>query len=36
MAIDYNTLTLSENNDLNINEDVSSAETDALDSGREV
>jgi len=36
MSIDYSTLTLSENNDLNINEDVNAAENDAVQFGREV
>jgi len=36
MAIDYSTLTLSENTDLNVNEDVSAAETSAGHFGREV
>lgn len=36
MSIDYNTLTLTENNDLNINEDVNAAENDAVQFGREV
>jgi len=34
VSIDYNTLTLTENNDLNINEDVNAAETDAVQFGR--
>jgi replicative DNA helicase len=34
VSIDYNTLTLMENNDLNINEDVNAAETDAVQFGR--
>jgi len=34
VSIDYNTLTLMENNDLNINEDVNTAETDAVQFGR--
>ena len=36
MSIDYTTLTLSENNELNINEDVNAAENDAVQFGREV
>jgi len=34
VSIDYNTLTLTENNDLNINEDVNAAEDDAVQFGR--
>jgi len=34
VSIDYNTLTLTENNDLNINEDVNAAENDAVQFGR--
>tara|TARA_R110002020_G_scaffold49771_1_gene141369 strand:+ start:645 stop:1991 length:1347 start_codon:yes stop_codon:yes gene_type:complete len=34
VSIDYNTLTLTENNDLNINEDVNTAENDAVQFGR--
>ena len=34
ISIDYNTLTLMENNDLNINEDVNTAENDAVQFGR--
>jgi len=34
VSIDYNTLTLMENNDLNINEDVNTAENDAVQFGR--
>ena len=36
LAIDYNTLTITENTDLNINQDISNAEDDAVNSGREV
>ena len=34
VSIDYNTLTLTENNDLNVNEDVNAAENDAVQFGR--
>ena len=34
VGIDYNTLTITENNDLNVNEDVNAAETDAVQFGR--
>ena len=36
VGIDYNTLTITENNDLNVNEDVNAAENDAVQFGREV
>ena len=36
MSIDYTTLTLEENNDLNINDDINAAENDAVQFGREV
>jgi len=36
MSIDYTTLTLEENNDLNVNDDINAAENDAVQFGREV
>ena len=36
MSIDYTTLTLEENNDLNVNDDIDAAENDAVQFGREV
>ena len=36
MSIDYTTLTLSENNDLNVNDDINAAENDAVQFGRQV
>ena len=36
LGIDYNTLTLTENNDLNINDDINAAEDDAVQFGRVV
>ena len=36
LAIDYNTLSLSENNELNVNDDINAAENDAVEFGREV
>ena len=36
LSIDYNTLTLTENNDLNINDDINAAEDDAVQFGRTV
>ena len=36
LGIDYNTLTLTENNDLNVNDDINAAEDDAVQFGRVV
>ena len=36
MSIDYTTLTLEENNDLNVNDDINAAENDAVQFGRQV